>query len=47
LDKNAKVVGVGDTIEIWNPTLHDEQYTDSESMSDLAESLDLPLDFNL
>ncbi len=47
LSKNAKVVGVGDTIEIWNPTLHDEQYADSESMSDLAESLDLPLDFNL
>ncbi len=47
LDKNAKIVGVGDTIEIWNPTVHDELYADSENMSDLAESLDLPLDFNL
>jgi hypothetical protein len=38
---------VGDTIEIWNPKLHGNLAESSEDMSDLAESLDLPIDFDL
>ena len=47
LTKEAKIIGVGDTIEIWNPEIHESLEDSGEDMSDLAESLDLPLDFNL
>ncbi len=47
LEKDAKIIGVGDTIEIWNPKLHGNLAESSEDMSELAESLDLPIDFDL
>lgn len=47
LEKDAKIIGVGDTIEIWSPSVLNTAQKDSESISDIAESLDLPLDFNM
>lgn len=46
LEKEALIVGTGETIEIWNPSLLDNSH-DGESISDIAETLDLPLDFNI
>lgn len=45
LTKDAQIVGVGDTIEIWDPGSAAENAEESGSISDIAESLDLPLDF--
>ena len=47
LEKDAKIIGVGDTIEIWNPSLLQSSREESGSVADIAESLDLPLDFNV
>ncbi len=46
LEKDAKIIGVGDTIEVWNPALLNELQA-KESMADIAESLDIPLGFNM
>ena len=38
LEKEAVVVGVGSTIEIWNPDVYDEYLIkDSEEYSELAQ----------
>ena len=47
LDKEALVIGTGETIEIWNPELLDQTYHNGASIADIAESLDVPLDFNI
>lgn len=47
LSKDARIVGVGDTIEIWSPDVLDTVQGDSESVASVAEALDLPLDFNM
>ncbi len=47
LGKDALIIGSGETIEIWNPGLLDQTYHNGESIADIAESLDLPLDFNI
>ena len=46
LEKDAKIIGVGDTIEVWNPALLNDLQA-KESMADIAESLDIPLGFNM
>ena len=45
--KDALIIGSGETIEIWNPGLLDQTYHNGESIADIAESLDLPLVFNI
>lgn len=47
LDKDAKILGVGETIEVWSPSVLNDMRNDSEPVSAIAESLDLPLDFNV
>ncbi len=47
LGKDAKIIGVGDTIEIWSPDILTSTEEQSGSVADIAESLDLPMDFNL
>lgn len=47
LSKDAKIIGVGDTIEIWDPAVLSGSEEECGSISDIAESLDLPLDFNM
>ena len=47
LKKEALVIGTGATIEIWNPAVLDAANGDDESIADLAESLDIPMDFDL
>lgn len=43
LEKEAAIIGTGATIEIWNPAHLDEDENSGESMSEIADSLDLPL----
>ena len=45
LKKNARIIGAGSTIEIWDPELLDRDLNEEESITDLAESLELPLNF--
>ncbi len=47
LGKDAKIIGVGDTIEIWSPAVLQAAEAESGAAADIAESLDLPMDFNL
>lgn len=47
LKKDAVIVGTGPIIEIWDPTLLDADENGDESMADIADSLDLPLNFDL
>lgn len=43
--KDARIIGAGSTIEIWDPELLDRDLNEEESITDLAESLELPLNF--
>ena len=45
LKKDARIIGAGSTIEIWDPELLDRDLNEEESITDLAESLELPLNF--
>lgn len=45
LKKDACIVGVGAVIEIWNPELLNNDENAEESIADLADSLELPLNF--
>ena len=45
LQKDARIIGAGSTIEIWDPELLDRDLNEEESITDLAESLELPLNF--
>lgn len=47
LEKDAKIIGVGDTIEIWSPDKLLDSEDQNGSVADIAESLELPMDFNL
>ena len=47
LGKDAKIIGVGDTIEVWSPAVLAASEEESGAVADIAESLDLPMDFNL
>ena len=47
LKKEVCVVGTGAMIEIWNPELLDSDENGEESIADLANSLDLPLGFDI
>lgn len=47
LKKDAVIVGTGSIIEIWDPALLDADENGEESMADIADSLDLPLNFDL
>lgn len=47
LEKDAKIIGVGDTIEIWSPSVLKASEEECGAAADMAESLDLPMDFNL
>lgn len=47
LEKDAKIVGVGDTIEIWSPAVLAKLEENEPSLSEIAESLDLPMNFDL
>lgn len=47
LEKDAKIIGVGDTIEIWSPLVLKASEEECGAAADMAESLDLPMDFNL
>lgn len=47
LGKEAKIIGVGDTIEVWSPAVLAASEEESGAVADIAESLDLPMDFNL
>lgn len=47
LKKDALIIGTGATIEIWNPELLEADENGEESIADLANSLDLPLNFEL
>ena len=47
LKKDAVIVGTGSIIEIWDPALLDADENGDESMADIADSLDLPLNFDL
>lgn len=46
IKKEAVVIGTGDKIEIWSKEVLHAQEEASESISDIAESLDLPIDFS-
>lgn len=45
LKKEALIVGTGTTIEIWNPQLLEADQNGDESIAELANSLELPLNF--
>ena len=47
LKKDAVIVGTGATIEIWNPELLRTDENGEESIAELANSLDLPLNFEI
>ncbi len=47
LTKEVCIVGTGATIEIWNPELLDSDEHGEESIADLADSLELPLNFEI
>ncbi len=46
LKKEARIVGTGPIIEIWDPSLL-EQDEDGEDIASIADALDLPLNFDL
>ena len=46
LKKNARIIGTGSTIEIWSSEVLKEQETESQPIDELAESLDMPMDFD-
>lgn len=47
LKKDACIVGTGPTIEIWDPVLLDADENGGESIAEIADSLELPLNFEL
>lgn len=47
LKKEVCVVGTGSMIEIWNSELLDSDENGEESIADLANSLDIPLGFDI
>ena len=46
LKKEAKIIGTGPTIEIWDPVLLDKD-EQGEDIAALADSLDLPINFDI
>lgn len=46
LKKEARIIGTGSIIEIWDPVLL-EQDEEDEDIASIADSLDLPLNFDL
>ena len=47
IQKEVKVIGVGRRIEIWDKQKLDDQQLSADEFGELAESLDLPMDFTL
>lgn len=47
LKKDACIVGTGPIIEIWDPVLLNSDENCGESIADIADSLELPLNFEL
>ena len=47
IKKEALVIGTGATIEIWSPEILQLTNSKEESIGELAESLDVPMDFEI
>lgn len=47
LKKDVCIIGTGAIIEIWDPELLDADENGEESVAEIADSLDLPLNFDL
>lgn len=47
LKKEALIIGTGSTIEIWNPDILEETNSQEESIAQLAETLEIPMDFDM
>lgn len=47
LKKEARIVGTGPIIEIWDPELLENDLNGEESIAEIAGALDLPLNFDL
>ncbi len=47
LEKDVCIMGTGPIIEIWNPELLAREEEGDESIAEIADSLDLPLNFDL
>lgn len=45
LKRDARIIGAGSTIEIWDPELLSQDISENVSIAELAESLELPLNF--
>lgn len=45
--KDVCIIGTGAIIEIWDPELLDADENGEESVAEIADSLDLPLNFDL
>ncbi len=48
IERDAVVIGIGQQIEVWSKEgLSEHETKTMESISDVAESLDLPIDFSI
>lgn len=47
LSREAVIIGTGSTIEIWDPATLDETNSQEDSIAELAENLDIPMDFDM